>query len=90
LDALADPITTPLQRGIVALRNALGQDAADALLQPASMRADEAASFHFPLPIDYTGQERRLRIGFPSNFPRGLLRLNVEPSPWLVWPHATK
>jgi hypothetical protein len=90
LDALADPIKTPLQRGIAALRNTLGQDAADALLQPAPMRADEAACFHFPLPIDYTGQERRLRIGFPSNFPRGLLRLNVEPSPWLVWPHATK
>jgi hypothetical protein len=90
LDALADPINTPLQRGIAALRNTLGQDAADALLQPAPMRADEAACFQFPLPIDYTGQERRLRIGFPSNFPRGLLRLNVEPSPWLVWPHATK
>jgi len=90
LDALADPLKTPLQRGIAALRNTLGQDAADALLQPAPMRADEAACFHFPLPIDYTGQERRLRIGFPSNFPRGLLRLNVEPSPWLVWPHATK
>lgn len=90
MDALADPTKTPLQRGISALRNALGEDAADALLQPAPMRADEAASFHFPLPIDYTGRERRLRIGFPSNFPRGPLRLNVEPSPWLVWPHATK
>ena len=54
------------------------------------MRTDEAASFYFPLPIDYTGQERRLRIGFPSNFPRELLRLYVEPSPWLVWPHAMK
>lgn len=90
MGALADPTKTPLQRGIAALRKVLGQDAADALLQPAPMRADEAASFHFPLPIDYTGQERRLRIGFPTNFPRGRLRLNVEPSPWLVWPHATK
>lgn len=59
-----------------------------ALLQPAPMRADEAASFFFPLPIDYTGKQRRLRIGFPTNFPRGQLRLHVDPSPWLVWPHA--
>lgn len=36
------------------------------------------------------GQERRLRIGFPSNFPRAPLRLTVEPSPWLIWPHAMK
>lgn len=87
---MADPTRTPLQRGIAALRNVLGQDATEALLQPAPMRADEAASFYFPLPIDYTGRERKLRIGFPVNFPRGLLRLNVEPSPWLVWPHASK
>lgn len=52
------------------------------------MRTDEAASFYFPLPIDYLGKERRLRIGFPTNFPQGLLRLHVEPSPWLIWPHA--
>lgn len=81
---------TPLQRGIAALKSVLGDDAAVGLLQPAPMRADEAASFFFPLPIDYTGQERRLRIGFPSNFPRGPLQLNVEPSPWLIWPHAMK
>lgn len=87
---MVDCTDTPLQRGIAALRSALGEDAAAALLQPAPSQADEAASFYFPLPIDYTGQERRLRIGFPSNFPRGLLRLQVEPSPWLIWPHAMK
>lgn len=52
------------------------------------MRADEAASFHFPLPRDYTGYARQLRIGFPSDFPTGGLRLQVAPTPWLVWPHA--
>ncbi len=34
------------------------------------------------------GEERRLRIVFPSNFPQRQLELLVEPSPWLVWPHA--
>lgn len=90
MNALVDCPDTPLQRGIAALRSALGEDATAALLQPAPTRADEAASFYFPLPTDYTGQERRLRIGFPSNFPRGLLQLHVEPSPWLIWPHAMK
>jgi len=78
---------TPLQRGIAALQSALGDEA---LLQSVPTLADEAASFVFPLPIDYTGEQRRLRISFPSDFPRGSLRLHVEPSPWLVWPHATE
>lgn len=77
-----------MQRGIAALRSALGEDAAVALLQPTPTRADEAASYYFPLPIDYTGTERQLRIGFPRNFPLEGLKLTVEPSPWLVWPHA--
>jgi hypothetical protein len=77
-----------VQRGIAALYRVLGEDAACALLRSAPIQSNEAASFYFPLPIDYTGAERRLRIGFPSNFPRGQLTLQVEPSPWLVWPHA--
>jgi len=88
LGVLADQTDTSLQRGIAALRGALGEDAAHALLQPAVARTGEAASYYFPLPVDYTGTERRLRISFPKNFPRGGLRLTVEPSPWLVWPHA--
>lgn len=88
MGVLVDQMETPLQRGIAALRGALGEDAALALLQPATTRADEAASYYFPLPVDYTGTERRLRISFPRNFPRGGLRLTVEPSPWLIWPHA--
>ena len=79
-----------VQRGIAALHRFLGADNAFALLQVAPQQSDEAASFYFPLPADYTGTERRLRIGFPSNFPHGQLTLLVEPSPWLVWPHAMK
>lgn len=85
---MVDQTDTPLQRGIAALRGALGEDAAHALLQPAAARTDEAASYYFPLPVDYTGTGRRLRISFPKSFPSGGLRLTVEPSPWLVWPHA--
>lgn len=88
MDALVDHADTPLQRGIAALRGALGTDASIALLHPVATRTDEAASYHFPLPVDYTGTERLLRIGFPKSFPRTGLRLTVEPSPWLVWPHA--
>lgn len=88
MGVLVDQTDTSLQRGIAALRSALGEDAAHALLQPAVVRIGEAASYYFPLPVDYTGTERRLRISFPENFPRSGLRLIVEPSPWLVWPHA--
>lgn len=79
-----------LQRGITALRSFLGEDNAIALLQSAPTRTGEAASFYFPLPIDFTGTARHLRISFPNSFPRGGLNLHIEPSPWLIWPHAMK
>lgn len=79
-----------VQRGIAALHRVLGADNACALLQAAPKQSGEAASFYFPLPVDYTGTHRRLRIGFPVDFPHGQLTLLVEPSPWLVWPHAMK
>jgi hypothetical protein len=79
-----------VQRGIAALHRVLGEDNAIALLQAAPKHSGEAASFYFPLPADYTGTERRLRIGFPTDFPHGQLTLLVEPSPWLIWPHAMK
>ena len=88
MGVLVNQTDTSLQRGIAALRSALGEDAAHALLQPAAVRTNEAASYYFPLPVDYTGTERRLRISFPKNFPRSGLKLIVEPTPWLVWPHA--
>ena len=77
-----------IQRGISALKDCLGADNASALLRSAELRVGEAAAFNFPLPVDYTGLERRLRIGFPNGFPSESLSLQVEPSPWLVWPHA--
>ncbi|MEH8953021.1 ThiF family adenylyltransferase, partial [Klebsiella pneumoniae] len=77
-----------IQRGISALKDCLGADNASALLRPAELRVGEAAAFYFPLPVDYTGLERRLRIGFPNDFPSESPSLQVEPSPWLVWPHA--
>ncbi|MDE9659525.1 ThiF family adenylyltransferase [Citrobacter braakii] len=77
-----------IQRGISALTDCLGADNASALLRPAELGVGEAAAFYFPLPVDYTGLERRLRIGFPNGFPSESPSLQVEPSPWLVWPHA--
>jgi hypothetical protein len=88
LSALAEHADTPIQRGIAALQKALGEDNAFALLKPAPLKTGEAACFSFPLPIDYTGEARWLRIGFPTNFPQEALKLHVEPSPWLIWPHA--
>lgn len=85
---MADSSNSFLQRGITALKNALGKEASASLLQPGPLRSGEAACFYFPLPLDYTGYERRLRISFPNRFPHALLQLSVEPSPWLVWPHA--
>jgi hypothetical protein len=87
---LAECDKSPLQRGIATLRSIIGADAVNGLLQEAAVGVDDAASFYLPLPVDYTGLERRLKISFPKSFPDGYLRLNVEPSPWLVWPHAMK
>lgn len=84
----ADMKDEMIQRGISALKDCLGADNASALLRPAELRVGEAAAFDFPLPVDYTGLERRLRIGFPNGFPSESPSLQVEPSPWLVWPHA--
>lgn len=84
----ADMKDEMIQRGISALKDYLGADNASALLRPAELRVGEAVAFYFPLPVDYTGLERRLRIGFPNDFPSESPSLQVEPSPWLVWPHA--
>ena len=84
----ADMKDEMIQRGISALKDCLGADNASALLRPAELRVGEAAAFYFPLPVDFTGLERRLRIGFPNGFPSESPNLQVEPSPWLVWPHA--
>ncbi|ENZ2688592.1 ThiF family adenylyltransferase [Salmonella enterica] len=87
---MADLTESPLQQGIAALQAILGQGDASGLLKPVKARHGEAAAFCFPLPEDYAGVARKLHIGFPSTFPAEPLRLYVEPSPWLVWPHAIK
>lgn len=87
---MADRDETAVQRGITALRGFLGQDVARDWLEPITPRHGEAAAFSLPLPVDFTGIARRLRIGFPNNFPRGPLALHVRPSPWLQWPHAMR
>lgn len=79
-----------MERGIAALREFVGEEVAASLLRSTDRRQGEEASFLLPLPPDYTGVERQLRIAFPSKFPLSSLRVQVEPSPWLAWPHATK
>ncbi len=79
-----------VQRGIAALHTYIGNEAVDSLLQCVAPEKGQAASFILPLPPDHTGVERRVRIVFPTLFPQLPLRLQIEPSPWLKWPHATK
>lgn len=85
-------VTLPpdVERGIAALRAFIGEEAATSLLKPTDRGQGEAISFLLPLPPDYTGVERRLRIAFPHHFPITSLKIQVEPSPWLAWPHSTK
>ncbi|MBH3400138.1 ThiF family adenylyltransferase [Pseudomonas fluorescens] len=83
-------LSSSVERGIAALHAFIGQEAAASLLRPASRKQGEAASFWLPLPPDYTGVERRLRIAFPDQFPITSLQIHVEPSPWLKWPHSMK
>lgn len=79
-----------MERGIAALHEFIGEEAVASLLQSLPPGKFESARFGLPLPPDYTGIERRLIIAFPRHFPRFPLTLQVEPSPWLMWPHATK
>lgn len=83
-----EPAQSDVQRGIAALHAFLGPDVVQTWLTAITPRYNEAAAFTLPLPADYTGLSRRLRIGFPSQFPAGQLALQVTPSPWLQWPHA--
>lgn len=79
-----------MERGIAALHEFIGAEAVASLLQSLPPEKFEVARFELPLPRDYTGIERRLVIAFPRHFPQFPLTLQVEPSPWLMWPHATK
>jgi hypothetical protein len=91
LNASVEVTLTPdVERGIAALRAFVGEEAATSLLKATDRQQGEAISFLLPLPPDYTGVERRLRIAFPHHFPLTSLKIQVEPSPWLAWPHSTK
>jgi hypothetical protein len=83
--ALAKSLTREIERGIAALTAYMGDGAG--LLKQVAPRREELASFEFPLPPDFLGQERTLELGFPSSFPRALMQVRVTPNAWLVWPH---
>jgi hypothetical protein len=87
---LADIPDDAIAQGIASLEAILNTGNAAGLLQQTKARSGESVAYRFPLPIDYLGIERTLHIGFPKGFPSGGLNLYVDPSPWLVWPHATK
>lgn len=82
-------ITASVERGINALKEFLGEDGC-ALLNEEKLRKGEVASFALPLPEDYLGVNRTLRIIFDNAFPSFGLGLEISPNPWLHWPHATK
>lgn len=84
--ALAKSLTPEIERGIAALMAYLGDGAG--LLKQVAPRREELASFEFPLPPDFLGQERKLELGFSQNFPRALMQVRVTPNAWLVWPHV--
>lgn len=78
---------SPIERGVSALRACLGEDGA-LWLEPIAGNAVGGVSYALRLPEDHLGIARKLRLDFPPDFPREGLRLQVDPSPWLVWPHA--
>lgn len=86
--ALAESAPSDLERGIAALRAYLGDG--ESLLETVPLRQGEIASFEFPLPLDFLGQQRALEIGFPDGFPRAQLRVRVRPNAWLQWPHVMR
>lgn len=85
---MAEPALSDLERGIAALRAYLGDG--ESLLETVPLRQGEIASFEFPLPLDFLGQQRALEIGFLHGFPRAQLRVRVQPNAWLQWPHVMR
>lgn len=86
---MADHVPTSgllIERGVAALLRWLKDGAA--FLKKVPPRNGEAVGFEYALPADYTGTERIVRLAFPVGFPRQSLRMIIEPSPWLIWPHA--
>jgi hypothetical protein len=89
LIALAEDVLSPvtmIERGVATLYHWLGEGAS--YLKQTQAKQGVAVSFEYPLPADYMGIERIVRILFPSDFPKSTLRIEIDPSPWLEWPHA--
>ncbi|MCU4581178.1 ThiF family adenylyltransferase [Acinetobacter gyllenbergii] len=80
-------ISKEIQQGIDSLYQYLGE-ASIYLTKEANLKGKEVASYRFPLPEDHLGVSRVLRITFCEGFPATGLNLQIEPSPWLLWPHA--
>lgn len=78
-----------VEAGVVALREYLGPDAARSLVRCKTL-SGELAAFEYPLPEDFQGESRTLRIAFPERFPDVPLGFAITPTPWLVWPHCMR
>lgn len=77
-----------IRRGVAALNYWFGEGAI--FLKPVPSRGCNVVCFEYGLPADFSGVERTVRIGFPAKFPAQSLNISVDPSPWLMWPHAMK
>lgn len=87
MDKVNKEITPEILKGIEFLYHYLGNEGRS-LLKKVAPKNDEIVSFEFPLPEDYLGIARTLRIGFCKNFPVSGLQLQILPSAWLEWPHV--
>ena len=82
-----EKVTSEIRQGISFLHQYLGEDATS-WLKVVDPKDKEVVAYEFPLPEDYLGVSRVLRISFCEGFPTVGLRLQISPSPWLLWPHA--
>lgn len=80
-------ITPEISKGIEFLYQYLGEDG-KSLLREVPSKNGEIICFEFPLPEDYLGIERTLCLGFDKGFPNTGLKLQIQPSAWLEWPHV--
>lgn len=86
---IIEGITPEILEGIEFLRHYLGKEG-ESLLTELTPENGEIVSFGFRLPKDYLGIARTLRIGFHKGFPITGLKLQIQPSAWLEWPHVMR
>lgn len=82
-------LRSDIDRGVAALFTHFGEEGSR-LLKRCTPKGDERACFEFPLPPDYLGVQRTLRISFGKSFPTSGLTFAIHPSAWLKWPHVMK